>query len=292
MVESRALRRTTIAATYLRCDSHGLGRTAAYEPQSTFMVSLQLRDLPSHPVYHEGKFFPIDTYPNNTLTIHDLRDEWQAELLDPFEVFHCHIPLAALESLADECGARRASNLLCSPAHGMIDLTMRHLVNALLPVLHSFQPQMQLYVDHVLLAMREHMAVRYGGIVPRNSALTGQLAQWQLRRAVDFMRAHLRDEISLEQIAAQCGLSVSYFIRAFKRSTGVTPYQCFLRQRLEAAQQLLRGTMPMTDVAQECGFADQSHFCRAFARQFGMTPGQWRRFHSSAAMAGKRRNSH
>jgi AraC family transcriptional regulator len=65
----------------------------------------------------------------------------------------------------------------------------------------------------------------------------------------------------------------AYFIRLFKQSTGLTPYQYVLQQRIERAKQLLRqGNRAIADVALECGFTSQSNFTRAFRRATGMTP--------------------
>jgi AraC family transcriptional regulator len=115
----------------------------------------------------------------------------------------------------------------------------------------------------------------------RAPAAAGQrsnLAPWQLRRATDFMRAHLSGNISLEELASVCNLSVSYFARAFKNGTGVPPHRWLVEMRLEKAKDLLLNTKtPLADIAAACGFADQCHLTRAFRRATGETPGAWRR---------------
>ncbi|MEF3129654.1 AraC family transcriptional regulator [Rhizobium leguminosarum] len=67
-------------------------------------------------------------------------------------------------------------------------------------------------------------------------------------------------------------------IRAFRETTGMTPYQWVLRERIDRARNLLRTSKtPLAEVAIACGFADQSHFTRVFAGIVGTTPGNWRR---------------
>lgn len=106
----------------------------------------------------------------------------------------------------------------------------------------------------------------------------GGLAPWQLRRAQDRLRAELGGTPSLPAIAAECGLSVSHFARAFRQSLGVSPHAWLVRQRIARAKCLMRGRGPsLAEIALACGFADQSHFTRVFAREAGMSPGRWRR---------------
>ena len=95
---------------------------------------------------------------------------------------------------------------------------------------------------------------------------------------MDFMRAHLSGNISLEELASVCDLSVSYFARGFKNGTGVSPHRWLIEMRLEKAKDLLLNTkMPLAEVAVACGFADQCHLTRKFRRATGDTPGAWRR---------------
>ncbi len=104
------------------------------------------------------------------------------------------------------------------------------------------------------------------------------LAPWQLRRAKEMFRADLSANLSLQRVAEACKLSVSHFSRAFKVSTGVPPHKWLLTARIEQARDILADSAtPLVEVADMCGFADQSHFSRVFARAMGASPGAWRR---------------
>ena len=79
-------------------------------------------------------------------------------------------------------------------------------------------------------------------------------------------------------------LSASYFGRAFKTTFGETPHAYITRRRLEAAKDLMLATRdPLSQIAYQCGFADQSHLCRLFRRSAGMAPQAWRRANRMAA---------
>jgi AraC family transcriptional regulator len=115
---------------------------------------------------------------------------------------------------------------------------------------------------------------------PNRAAPRTGLAPWQLRRAKEMLQANLSENLSLRRVAEACKLSVSHFARAFKASTGVPPHQWLMTARVEMARDMLvRSPTPLVDVAGVCGFADQSHFSRVFARVVGTSPGAWRREH-------------
>jgi AraC family transcriptional regulator len=113
---------------------------------------------------------------------------------------------------------------------------------------------------------------------PRGLAYPSGLAPWQLRRAREMLRGYSE----LEDAARACRLSVGHFSRAFKASTGLPPHQWLMLERVAMAEDLLaKSSTPLVHVAGLCGFADQSHFCRVFARIKGCSPGAWRREHCS-----------
>ena len=85
----------------------------------------------------------------------------------------------------------------------------------------------------------------------------------------------LSDE-PIGRLAARGGLSREGFTRQFARSRGMPPHAFRLAARLDRARRLLRLGAPVADVAAETGFADQSHFGRAFKRAFGTSPGRYR----------------
>jgi AraC family transcriptional regulator len=109
---------------------------------------------------------------------------------------------------------------------------------------------------------------------------TGLLASWQVRRATDYLMAHLSEAVPLAALAGLTGLSQWHFARAFKAATGVSPHRWQLNARISKAEELLlSGSMPKAQVALEVGFAEQSHLCRVFKNVIGVSPGAWLRKH-------------
>jgi AraC-like DNA-binding protein len=95
---------------------------------------------------------------------------------------------------------------------------------------------------------------------------------------MEIFREHLDGSLKLPTLASECGLSVSHFARAFRRSFGTPPHHYLVLQRVECAKALLaRSTCALSEVAQQAGFSDQASFSRTFKAVVGTTPGQWRR---------------
>jgi AraC family transcriptional regulator len=110
---------------------------------------------------------------------------------------------------------------------------------------------------------------------------TGGLSPRHVRRACDFIIEHFAEDICLDDLAELTGLSCKHFVRAFKQSTGWTPHQYLIMQRIEAAKRsLVDAKASLADIAIECGFADQSHFTATFRRAVGVPPGTWRWDHA------------
>lgn len=103
------------------------------------------------------------------------------------------------------------------------------------------------------------------------------LPQAKLKLAEDYINEHLSEKIRLEAIAALLNVSQFHFCHLFKASMGISPYQYILQQRVERAKQLLKQqTVPIVDVAFDCGFATQSQLTKYFSRFVGTTPKVYR----------------
>ena len=118
-------------------------------------------------------------------------------------------------------------------------------------------------------------------IPERYASVTGLqqsgLPQYKLRRATQFIEAHIDKTIRLEDLAASVALSPFHFHREFKRSTGMTPHRYIMHVRMEHAKRLLSSSdMPLAEVAAQVGFADQSHFSANFRKATSMTPLRYR----------------
>lgn len=99
----------------------------------------------------------------------------------------------------------------------------------------------------------------------------------RLGRVLDYIEAHLGQELTLAELARIACLSPCHFSRSFKQAVGLGPQRYTVQRRVERAKAMLRhGDDGLADIAAAVGFADQSHFTTAFRRETGLPPGRYR----------------
>ncbi len=99
-----------------------------------------------------------------------------------------------------------------------------------------------------------------------------------VRLAREYMHDAMAEDVGLDHLAGLSGLSRFHFARVFEKTTGISPHAYLLQTRVNRARILLEtSARRLADIAAECGFADQSHLTRSFRRQFGLTPGHYRK---------------
>jgi len=247
--------------------------------EDAFAIAYQLRDLPSHEVWNDGRHSEMAAEPRSTFRIVDLHVDTRAHVDGSFDFLLIHIPrpaLMALENANDVPPIDWIATQTRDPTH---DPVLVGLESSILHLLSHPDVHHRLVREHLMLTLLSHVAVRYGGMSARRAS-GGGLAPWQVRRAKEALGDDLGTSISLADVARHCALSPSHFSRAFKASTGLSPFAWLQRHRVERAKDLLRHTdVSLAEIAISCGFADQSHLGRLFARQVGTPPGSWQRAH-------------
>ena len=136
----------------------------------------------------------------------------------------------------------------------------------------------QLWCEREPLAFDSLLATLLGELRVHARIGRAPAAEGALRFApvVEFMRAHVGERLTLEQLAALAGLSPFHFLRRFKAQFHATPQQMLMALRvLEAKRRLAAGESPAAAAA-AAGLADQAHLTRALARRYGVRPGVYR----------------
>lgn len=110
---------------------------------------------------------------------------------------------------------------------------------------------------------------------PFTDELEGALAKPDWKEVRDYCHDNLSEKITLEQLAALCNLSRYQFLRRFKSTVGVTPYNWLKQLRLEHACRLLEKGERVSTVAANVGFYDQSHFVHAFKKAYSVPPSKY-----------------
>jgi AraC family transcriptional regulator len=113
---------------------------------------------------------------------------------------------------------------------------------------------------------------------PSDKGARQGLAPWQVRRVLAHIDANLGTPIRNKDLAALARLSTFHFSVVFRNSIGYSPHEYIIRRRMERAQGLMLSTdQALSEIAAECGLADQPHFTRLFRRFVGESPAAWRR---------------
>lgn len=159
------------------------------------------------------------------------------------------------------------------PHFAVQDRLIYHIGLALKAELETNGASSCLYAESAATFLAIHLLRHYSTRIYKIRDYVGGLPQHKLKQAIDYIQEHLSENISLEAMANHIDISGYHFCRLFKQSTGFSPYQYVIKQRVERAKQLLRqGKMSISEIAIACGFTHQSHLNRHFKRITGATP--------------------
>ncbi len=129
-------------------------------------------------------------------------------------------------------------------------------------------------VESVLIACKGILYELAGDLLSHSTDGSARI----IDRALAHIDRNFAAELSDDTLAAQVGLSTSHFRFLFKQSTGQPFHKYLMSVRLEKARALLSGgTLSVSEVAHSVGFHGLSHFSRAFAQRFGVSPNDYRR---------------
>lgn len=186
------------------------------------------------------------------------------EILDPAgsTCRELHFSPTKLSALLQECGAPALSfrePVLIEPG----------LSRELLRVHRTFERDgATLEASSDLLRLLATIAERTRGIAGRDVAACSRRTQL----VIDYLRAHFAEKVTLAELGQVTATNPYVLLRQFRKQTGVSPHDYLSAYRVHRAQQYMGQGLRLSEVAQRCGFADQSHFNRQFKRRLGVSP--------------------
>ncbi|MAP63525.1 MAG: hypothetical protein CMH34_07245 [Microbacterium sp.] len=107
----------------------------------------------------------------------------------------------------------------------------------------------------------------------------------EIARSIEYLSAHLDDTVTIDDMAAQAGMSRAVFHRKFKQATTMSPIQFVKSMRLNSAAMNIASGMSVNEAAFEVGYVSTSQFSREFKRAYGQSPRQWGTTHRPAVLA-------
>jgi AraC family transcriptional regulator len=204
-----------------------------------------------------------------------LCDRHVGEWVGLMKVPHLQLGISDAALMASSDGAYGEVEL--RPSRKFANSRLSALVAAAHVEMAAGFPSGRLFLDSVEQAMavalvKDH-AVRHRPV----EIYKGGLGAARLRRIKELVHAKMEEDLSLEEMAQSVGLSTAHFARMFRKSTGETPHQFVLRQRVACAKAMLRAPdARVLDVAVACGFKTQQHFAQVFRDVCRVSPTEYR----------------
>lgn len=198
----------------------------------------------------------------------------------PLDMLHLYLPRDLYGLLESNDDAVSAGLIYFG---GIDDPLVRGIGTVIAEELSSDKPSStsSLLVESLSTAVAARLVARYtraGSTLARSAArVRGILDTRRLNRVLEFIDAHAETHISLDDIASEACLSRFHFIRAFKRSMGVTPLAYVTDVRVNRAKHLLRSTKrTVEEISAMLNFSSASNFTRTFKRSVGVAPNVYR----------------
>lgn len=246
-------------------------------PERAFTIGVHLRKQPETKhwgTWVDGKFLPIHLCERGAVGIYDLEASPIAVRPTGFDSVHFNLPRRTLNAFTDDNELHQIGDLQYTP--GARDDVMLQLARFTLPWLGEERRVCSLMFDHFVWMFCSHIVGSYGRVQLTRDAHQGGLVPWQKRRLMELIESNLDGELRLSNLAEECGLSVSYFTRSFKRTFGVSAHRYLIARRVERAKILLKSSSaPLSEIALESGFADQAALSRTFRAVVGTSPKRW-----------------
>jgi AraC family transcriptional regulator len=161
-----------------------------------------------------------------------------------------------------------------SPRFRHRDPAIYGIVQTLKACLDLDKPLSQMYLDSVSSFISSHLAENYS---PTPVGFNASFSPKDFSAVINYIQNNLSEKIALSDLSNLMNMSQSYFSRAFKETTGTSPYQYLMRCRVQKSKLLLKANFDLARVAQETGFSSSSHFISTFRRFSSVTPEQFRK---------------
>lgn len=201
---------------------------------------------------------------------------WKAVTPEPFQAMFVFVELPVLQRAMAEIFGSNAQKAKLRDLSAFTDEVLSSLMERLREELMRDQAS-QLFVSAMAQAIAIHIARNYAETIDESRRGSPSLPAHKLKRVTELMAEHVAEDLNLDQLAAQVGLSKFHFDRLFKRATGLSPSRYQIDLRMNEARRLLRETKKsILDVALEVGYTNPSHFAKLFRRENGLTPSEYR----------------
>jgi AraC family transcriptional regulator len=188
------------------------------------------------------------------------------------------LPDAFLKRVAEETLGKDGDRLTLVPTFQSRNQQLEAIATLVMGEVQQRQPGGALYLDSLANMLAVQLLRHHGTTSAQLPNFEGGLPTYQLNQVLDYIEAGLAEDIKLADLAELLEISPFHFGRMFKQSTGSSPHQYVIQQRVERVKRLLKQTdQAIIDIALDCGFNSHSHLSKQFRQVTGVTPREFRR---------------
>ena len=212
-----------------------------------------------------------------TAPLRTSRLRWSSPQERP-QTLHLYLPTVFFAEAREEMkqSASLSTNMF-PDVLGFSDPVVTAMTEALLKGVELGMPD--LYAESAASFLAAHLLLKPARQVDiaRTRSFSGS-ADRRLVRALDFIKNHFLEPITLDRMGREGGISRYHFVRLFRSTLGITPHQHVIGLRMDHASNLLATTdLSILEVANACGYTFAAHFASAFQARFNATPSAYRR---------------
>ncbi len=200
--------------------------------------------------------------------------------LDPGAYLYLFIQPAFIAKVAGDAFPLGSNPIKLQSVCNFHNEPLHHMCLAFQNELSSFGCKNKFYVNTLAIALTVLLLKNYSSVtesVGEAVHATRGLLPWQWQRATEHIKANLDGDLRLSELAKVVGISVYHFARLFKETSGLSPHQYVLQQRVEQSKQLLANKRKtILEVCHAVGFLNPAHFATVFHKLVGLTPKAFR----------------
>lgn len=228
-------------------------------------------------IFFDGKGYRLQRDPNETNHIEMIPayTPLKAKANQGSDLTHCYLePTFLAHAAYESANPEQVELMLVLPKP---DPLVWQIVMALKTVLETDATNSCFYAESMATALAAHLLRNYATRKHILKEYEDGLPKYKLKQALEYINTHLSENMSLEAVSGELGISQFHFCRLFKQSTGIAPHAYLIQQRVERSKQLLKQKeLTINEIALECGFANPSHFAKHFRKHTGISPKQFR----------------
>ncbi|MGD1953093.1 MAG: helix-turn-helix domain-containing protein [Leptolyngbyaceae cyanobacterium] len=197
--------------------------------------------------------------------------------LSPFAAANVFIPSPLIQEISKDLVKGDPNSVCLVEYKATAAPFLSAITTELLSELEAGSPYGKTYVDTLTHSLVMYLIMHHSTATVRAHTPFLKSDNSHVICAIDFIQAHLSEDLRLAVIAAACDVSVNHLCAVFKQSTGQSVHQFVIQQRIEKAKTLLKKSKKsLVEIAQETGFSNQAHFTTSFRKALGTTPSQYR----------------